>query len=103
MSYAISLDDDVTYRLVLVLPDGHRIVAESNGPHVLLPRLTIPKGTRPAREIQKGIQLRWNLPALVLDFLPNSHGLPICVVELFSSHASEGLIDVTLDLLRDRK
>ena len=56
------------YRLVLIEPRGRSIMLDESS-EGLLPRVLIPRWTRAVRRITAQIRERWNIGAVVLDFL----------------------------------
>ena len=71
------------YRVALVLPRTRRVLAKRQGKDLLLPRVNIPKWTRPAHELTTRIQEKWNLASVVIDCLPTLQpSLPCVVAEI---------------------
>ncbi|MGC2548013.1 MAG: hypothetical protein WA426_19380, partial [Silvibacterium sp.] len=84
--------ETLIYRLVLVSGDSQSIMTEDSRSAKCLLRIRIPKWVRAAREIQKAIQLQWKLPSIIIDFLNDHPGSPICLAKLLSSHVPPGLL-----------
>jgi len=100
MSTQDTLIDQTEYRLLLVLPDGQKVLARLDGNGYRLPRVRIPKWTRPAGELQKAIKSLWNLSVIILDLAPHTDDAPRWVVaEVFSSHHPADLAAVRLERL----
>jgi hypothetical protein len=59
----------------------------------------ISKYARHARSVQKTILCRWNLAAIVLDFVTDLSDSLLCVAELLSAQIPSELMAVTLDHL----
>jgi hypothetical protein len=62
------------YRLVLVPSSARRIFAERIQDALRLPRISIPRWTRPAEQIQAVIEEKWGFKVVVLDFLEHKPG-----------------------------
>ena len=56
------------YRLVLVAPSTRRLFVEQSQGGMRLPRISIPRWTRAAEQIQTAIELRWGFKITVIDF-----------------------------------
>src|ERR1039457_1461409 len=86
------------YRVVLVQPESHGVLALASAGIFHLPRVRIPSMTRPARELQKAIKATWGVTAFVLDICVAPYGSsPCAVAELRSPQFCSGLEEVTLD------
>jgi len=71
------------YRLVFLSSSRRRVFAEKLGHRYLLPRLSVPRWTRAAEQVQKAIESNWGFRGIVLDFLgeePGGEG--VVIVEL---------------------
>lgn len=68
------------YRVALVLPGSQRVLTRRQGKDLLLPRVNIPKWTRPAEELTTCIQEKWNLASVIIDYLPTLQASLPCVV-----------------------
>jgi hypothetical protein len=68
------------YRLVLAPSTTQRILAEQFQQTVRLPRISIPRWTRAAEQIQAVIEAKWGLKAVVIDFLGDSPGRDSMVI-----------------------
>jgi hypothetical protein len=76
-----------TYRLVLVSPETQRCLTEAANGTTRLPRVAIPKWTRPAEEISRAIEQTWGLKVVVLDFFGDESEDSGCVTaELLKSN-----------------
>jgi hypothetical protein len=84
--------ESVEYRIILIEPEARAVLALDLGDSYGLPRVRIPKRTRPAQQLQKAIRSTWGLHALVLDFV-ETHGssLPCVIAELLTSIANRRL------------
>jgi hypothetical protein len=92
------------YRLVLVKSGSNAIWAERRGHDFCLPRIVIPRWTRPAEQLQEGVKAAWHLRTIVLDVLPGKNGfIPCAVVEILSSEPQDGLAKGRLDEIIDEE
>jgi hypothetical protein len=90
------------YKLVLVKSGLHAIWAERRGHDLCLPRISIPRWTRPAEQLQEGTKAAWHLRTIVLDFLPvRKDSLPLVVAEIISSELPYGLTAASIGELSD--
>ena len=62
------------YRLVLVKSSTRRIFAEQSRRAFRLPRISIPRWTRAAEQVQAAIEETWGFKVVVIDFLGDSPG-----------------------------
>jgi aminoglycoside phosphotransferase (APT) family kinase protein len=86
------------YRLVLVKSRSQAIWVERADGALRLPRVTIPRWTRPAEQIQRVIEAGWHLRSIVLDFLPGKMDSVHCaVVEIMSSETHDSLAAASID------
>lgn len=86
------------YRVVLVQPESHGVLALAARGSFHLPRVGIPSMRRPAGELQKAIRATWGITAFILDICVEPHGTsPCAVAELCSSRISPELENVVLD------
>jgi hypothetical protein len=83
--------ETIEYRAVLVEPDTRRVLAVDALGGFCLPRVRIPRWTRPAEQIQRAIRVKWGLCVLVLDFFSAQNGCLCCAVAelLFPNTCSE--------------
>jgi Phosphotransferase enzyme family len=65
--------EELTYRLILMLPGSRKILILETGNSHCFPSVRILKGTRIARELQRAVQETWELDVIVLD-LPKPVG-----------------------------
>lgn len=87
MGAATQAVEQEDYRMALVLPSSKLILAVRDLNSLRLPRVSIPKWTRPAEQIKELISQEWGMPSIVIDFLEGQGQLPTCVVaELSRSH-----------------
>lgn len=86
------------YRVVLVQPESHGVLALALAGIFRLPRVRIPSMQRPARELQKAIKATWGVTAFILDACVAPHGSsPCAVAELRSPRVISNLEEVALD------
>jgi hypothetical protein len=62
------------YRVVLVQPESHGVLALASAGSYRLPRVRIPSISRPAQQLQKAIKATWGVDAFILDFPRATHG-----------------------------
>jgi hypothetical protein len=62
------------FRLVLVAPSTRHIFAEKSQRALHLPRISIPRWTRAAEQVQAAIERKWEFKAIVLDVLADCPG-----------------------------
>src|SRR5260221_11422642 len=55
-----------TYRLIIFDPAGTGVLLESQGNEYRLPKIEIPRFTRPAKEVTELLRNSWNLSSLFL-------------------------------------
>jgi Phosphotransferase enzyme family len=73
------------YRLVLVNARDGLVLADGTGKTPRLPRLSIPRWSRQAKQVQATIGRRWGLSAFIVDILESSSGdSRIVLAELIS-------------------
>jgi hypothetical protein len=88
------------YRLVLVGLGSQGTWTDLNGLVARLPRVTIPRWTRPAEQLQRAIEGTWHTRAIVLDFYPGGKNhAPSAIAEISSSQSPHGLTAVGIDEL----
>ena len=86
------------YRLVLVRFGSQAIWVKRADGALRLPRVTIPRWTRPAEQLQLVIEAGWHLRTIILDVLPSKiDSAPCAVVEIMSSEAPNGLAAAKID------
>jgi Phosphotransferase enzyme family len=86
MDTATHLADTTEYRVALIDPSAMKLLAESDVNGLHLPRVRIPKWTRPAEEINEAIRKQWQVTSIVLTILETTNDRPGCAVtELISS------------------
>lgn len=98
----------VEYRVVLAVAATDLILTIAEGDTFRLPRVHIPKWTRPAEEITRELRDSWNLNTIVLDLHPSRNLRPACVVaEVMSTterdsalcmRSIEDVVETDLDL-----
>jgi hypothetical protein len=78
--------ESVEYRVILVEAESRAVLALDIGGSYTLPRVCIPKGTRPAQHLQAAIHSTWGLNALILDFVEaDGSSLPCVIAMLLNS------------------
>jgi len=83
--------EQIEYRVVLVRSGSHAIWVQSDGGALRLPRVTIPRWTRPAEQLQQILKNVWHLRGIVLDVLPGKTGsAPCAVMEILSPGSGDG-------------
>src|SRR5579863_8086742 len=86
------------YRVMLVQPESHGVLALASAGSYRLPRVRIPSMSRPAQQLQKAIKAAWGVNVFILDIYMAVQGTSSCVVaELLSPRISSGLEEVSLD------
>ena len=86
MDTATHLADTTEYRVALIDSFTTKLLAESDVNGLHLPRVRIPKWTRPAEEINEAIRKQWQVTSIVLTILETTSDRPGCAVtELISS------------------
>jgi hypothetical protein len=86
MDTATHLADTTEYRVALIDSFTTKLLAESDVNGLHLPRVRIPKWTRPAEEINDAIRKQWQVTSIVLTLLETTNDRPGCAVaELLSS------------------
>jgi hypothetical protein len=84
--------ESVEYRVILVEPKARAVLALDIGDSYGLPRVRIPKRTRPAQQLQKAIRSTWGLHALILDVVEtDGSSLPCVIAELLTPIANRRL------------
>lgn len=86
------------YRVVLVQPESHGVLALASAGSYRLPRVRIPSNSRPAQQLQKAIKAIWGVRAFILDICVATHGASSCALaELLSPGSSSELEEVALN------
>jgi hypothetical protein len=83
------------YRLIFVQHGSRAIWAERGADRLLLPRVEVLTGRRPAEQLQEVIKSVWNIRVIVLDFLPPRQGSVPCAIAEILSSASHLLLTAT--------
>ena len=92
------VDETMVYELVLVWPASRKILAIDSAGVRSLPRVHIPRWTRPAEQLQKEIRATLGLYVIVLDvFVPQENGARRAVTELLLPSTNSDLREVSLD------
>lgn len=89
------MTDQDEYRVALVLPMTHQIFAVNDSGTYRLPRISIPKWTRPAEELTGAIDEQWHIRSAVIDFLTDeSRQLTCAVVEVQTKKWKRAEVDL---------
>lgn len=68
------------YRVLLALPKTRQILLAEECKTLRIPRVTIPKWTRPAEALIEAVEEMWHIDSVVIDFLPDDSMQPPCAV-----------------------
>lgn len=93
------MNRSLTYRVAILVPDAQRVLVERRGGRATLPRVSVRKGMRAVRQIQMALWSRWGLRAVVLDFVCDESGVPLCVAELRSPISHTVLQAISLEVV----
>jgi hypothetical protein len=86
MNTATKFVETTEYRVALIDSSAMKLLAESDVNGLHLPRVRIPKWTRPAEEINDAIRKQWRVTSILLTILQTTNDRPGCAVaELISS------------------
>lgn len=86
------------YRVVLVEPESRAVLAVDADDENRLPRVTIPRWTRPAQQLRNAIRTTWGAETLILDVLLTNDSSSFCVAaEMLGHTVPLGLSAVDLD------
>lgn len=86
------------YRLALIVPQMKMLLTEDAGAAARLPRISLPKCTRPAEQAQQIVHETWGMHVLMLDCLASSQDAPRCLVaQVLTSRCANTLIPQRLD------
>jgi hypothetical protein len=104
MSLRESISGLDEYRLVLVRAGSQSTLAKRDGVKLRLPRITIPRGTRTAEQLQKSIRETWQVTAVILDlFRSSADAVRLAVAEVLSSDIYSSVIVADLDEISDEE
>lgn len=70
----ISSPEFDSYRLVLICPQTRRVLVERTKEGMELPRILVPRWTRPAEQAQAIAETRWPFKVFIIDFLGEEPG-----------------------------
>ena len=101
MNTATHLADRTEYRVALIDSSAMKLLAESDANGLHLPRVRIPRWSRPAEEINKAIRSQWQVTSIVLTIIEPTNGRPSCAVAELISSPEAGATNTLL--LRDIK
>ncbi|WP_263408856.1 phosphotransferase [Terriglobus tenax] len=68
------------YRVLLVDPKSHTLLAQERCGEYCLARVAVPLGTRPARQLQETFRTSWGVTILILDLLAVHDNMSPCAV-----------------------
>lgn len=74
------MTDRDEYRVALVLPVTRQILVLNDGGIFRLPRISIPKWTRPAEELTQAIAEKWHVRSTIIDLLTDTSMQQTCAV-----------------------
>jgi hypothetical protein len=104
MSLRESISGLDEYRLVLVRAGSQSTLAMRDGVKLRLPRITIPRGTRTAEQLQRSIRETWQVTAVILDlFRSSADAVRLAVAEVLSSDIYSSVIVADLDEISDEE
>jgi len=90
--------EQIEYRLFLVRFGSHAISVERYEGTRRLPRITIPRWTRPAEQLQQTIESAWHLHVIILNTIFQQDGFgPSAVVEILSPESLDGWAEVGIN------
>jgi len=72
--------DHTDYRLAFLLPQTRQLLAIRTRDAAELPRMDIPRWSRPAEQLTKLIRGKWNIRTTVLDFIESDSGAAPCAI-----------------------
>jgi Phosphotransferase enzyme family len=97
MSIVSNLADTTEFRVALLDPSSWMLVTVRDSDGIHLPRVRIPKWTRPAEEINDAVREKWQLVSLVLTVLNGKNAQPACAIaEVMSPHSANLPCDLEL-------
>ncbi|WP_260706562.1 aminoglycoside phosphotransferase family protein [Edaphobacter flagellatus] len=89
--------ETITYRIILIDPVSRGIFALRKDGLYHLPILKIPQWKRPAEQLQRGIRDTWNVPGIILGFLPNDDSCkPCAAAEVLATPSADQLTYIPL-------
>jgi hypothetical protein len=74
------MNDRDEYRVALLLPMTHQVLVVNDRGTFRLPRVAIPKWTRPAEELTAAIDEKWHVRSALIDFLTDDSMQQTCAV-----------------------
>jgi hypothetical protein len=102
MATPTTIRETVEYRVVLVQQDSPAILAFEVLGYYCLPRVKIPRFTRPAQQLRTAIEATLGLDVLVLDVVAADQGAtPCAVAELLTPGKSSNLKPIRLNQILD--
>lgn len=79
------MTDHMDYRLALILPEFRQLLGIKGSDTAQFPHVTIPKWERPAEQLTRLIEEKWQIKTIVLDVLAGSlTAAPLAVIEVRS-------------------
>ena len=92
--------ETIEYRCVLVRARSHVLAFDDAG-RCHLPRVHVPRATRPAQQLQRAIKAKWGLNIFVLEIWETPEDLGACAVaELLTLGSTSPFREVLLERLR---
>lgn len=86
------------YRLILLQAGSERVLVHPDGTKARLPRMTVPRGSRVARELQQSLRDRFCIDAIILDFIPAlKTSCTFVIAEIASASPSEHFSTASID------
>lgn len=90
------------YRVVIAMPESRRVLALRTTDGYHLPRVSVPRQTRPAQQLRNAIRTKWNIEVLILELVMTDRGSPAYVIaELLSSPSNCDLTAISLYRISD--
>jgi hypothetical protein len=90
------------YRVALALPGPRQLLVTEDSGSARLPRVTVPKWTRPAEEVAAAVEERWHIKSVVIDFFMDKSMLqPSAIVEVLSKERGFRKTGLTAVALHD--
>ena len=92
--------ETIEYRCMLIQPRSHALLAFDDAGRCQLPRVHIPRATRPAQQLQRAIKAKWGLNTFVLEIWETPGERSACAVaELLTMESALPLREVPLEPL----
>lgn len=92
--------ETIEYRCMLIQPHSHALLAFADAGRYHLPRVHIPRPTRPAQQVQKAVKATWGLNIFVLEIWERPEDFRACAIaELMTPESASPLREVPLEQL----